>query len=96
MSGIWSSLSCQGGGKRPKAGAQTLLGEAEDSGRLCGHPVFLQGSVCLCCAGTRRGCVFLSCLAGNVHDLCFFLKTQGSIIKDLCDYSDLLMKGLPF
>lgn len=26
----------------------------------------------------------------------FFLKkTQGSIIKDLCDYSDLLMKGLP-
>lgn len=53
MSGIWSSLLCQGGGKRPKAGAQTLLGEAEDSGRLCGHLVLLQGSVCLCCAGTR-------------------------------------------
>lgn len=56
-------------------------GSAEDSGHLCGHPVLLQGSVCLCCAGTCRGCVFLSWLARNVHDLCFFL-TRGFVIKE--------------
>lgn len=97
MSGIWSSLSCQGGGKRPKAGAQTLLGEAEDSGRLCGHPVFLQGSVCLAVQGPAEAVYFCRAWPGMcMIYVFFFLKTQGSIIKDLCDYSDLLMKGLPF
>lgn len=56
----------------PEVGAQAPLREAEVSGRLCGHQVLLQGPVCLCCAGPCRRCVFLSCLAGNVHDLCFF------------------------
>lgn len=79
----------------PKAGAQALLREAEDSGRLCGHQCCSRDLFAFAVQGPAAAMYFCHAWPGMCMIYGFFL-TQGFIIKKLCDQRGPVMKGLPF